>query len=96
MTDDSNKVNNIDGISFVNIKDVVAPVYSYFNLNIGDEQIMDKASEYVEELASSDNLAAVSPNFMIEPLPNCLSICSMANSTTFSFSVAILTYLKIN
>jgi len=56
MTDDSNEVNNIDGIPIVNIKDIVAPVYKYFNLNIGDEQIMDKASEYLEELAFSDNL----------------------------------------
>ena len=56
MTDNPNEVNNIDGIPIVNIKDVVAPVYSYFNLNIGDERIMDKASEYIEELASSDNL----------------------------------------
>ena len=70
MTGDSNEVNNIDGIPIVNIKNVVAPVYSYFNLNIGDDQIMEKASEYVEELASSDNLEKMRSYLWIDPILN--------------------------
>jgi hypothetical protein len=41
-------------------------------------------------MASPATLAGTSPNFIIEPLPYCLSICSIANSTAFSFSVAIV------
>ena len=70
MTDNSNEVNNIYSIHIVNIKDVAAPVYSYFNLNIGDEQILDKASKYVEELASSDNLEKMRSYLWIDPILN--------------------------
>ena len=70
MTDNLNEINNIDGIPIVNIKDVVAPVYSYFNLNIGDKRIMDKASEYIEELASSDNLEKMRSYLWIDPILN--------------------------
>ncbi len=70
MTDNPNEINNIDGISIVNIKDVVAPVYSYFNLNIGDKRIIDKASEYIEELASSDNLEKMRSYLWIDHILN--------------------------
>lgn len=76
MTDDSNRVINIDGIPvpIVNAKDLAAPVYSYFNLNIGDEQIIDKASEYVEELASSNNLEKMRSYLWIHPILNVVNM----------------------
>ncbi len=41
------------------------------------------------EIASIFNFA-FSPNFIIEPFPNCFSIPAIANSRAFSFSISIL------
>lgn len=75
MADNLNRINiNGASIPVVKIKDIIAPVYSYFNLNIGDEQIIDKASEYVEGLASSGNLEKMRSFLWIDPVLNVYTV----------------------
>jgi hypothetical protein len=64
------EAGNVYQIPVVNIKDKIAPVYKYFNLKIGDKRIIEKASEYLEELASSGDLEKMRSYLWIDPILN--------------------------
>lgn len=71
-------MNNINGIPIVKTEDIIKPVFDFFNIKLGDDSIITKATEYLKELS-------IVPDFNIKR--NYLWMDKIVNVGSVNFAV---------